>query len=439
MEIDKQGKNFFKNHIFLLVMTIIFSVSGFFIYESRAAFAVDLNGEVIAYVKNEEIIKEAFDFVEGEVAILYGEDATFKKDVRATKVRGHKDDVIKAPSLANKISKAINVYKKASVVYIDDYQAFVVESETVAKQVLDLIKQPYKVSSEGSKVLDVFFHQAVEIVNKDVLVEEILDSKPVLKALEAKANLASEEVEVVNMASNIKSVSLSQNNSFDVDSLNLDVITILEKNEVLEIDYKEVKESDKTLYKGETKVVQKGEVGKKQLTYNLTLINGENVKTEKVSEKVIIEPIDKLVKVGSKERPVTPTSSASYNGDKSRGAVNAAWVQVNNRAPYVFGGSSPSGFDCSGLTSYVYRQVGISLPHSSAAQANYGVAVSKANLKPGDLVFFRGYSGSGIVHVGIYIGNGQMIHAPSSGRSMAVASIHSSYFSSRYVSARRVA
>lgn len=436
MEIDKQGKNFFKNHIFLLVMTIIFSIGGFFIYESRAAFAVDLNGEVIAYVKNEEIIKEAFDFVEGEVAILYGEDATFEKDVRVTKVRGHKDDVIKAPSLANKISKAINVYKKASAVYIDDYQAFVVESETVAKQVLDLIKQPYKVSSDGSKVLDVFFHQAVEIVEKAVLVDEILDSKPVIKALKANA---SDKVELVNTASNKTSHALSFNQTFDVESLNLDVITILEKNEVLEIDYKEVKEIDKTLYKGETKVVLKGQVGEKQLTYNTTLINGEKIKTEKVSEKVIIKPVDKIVKVGSKERPVTPTSSAAYNSDKAKGAVNVAWAQVNNRAPYVFGGSSPSGFDCSGLTSYVYRQVGISLPHSSAAQANYGVAISKANLRPGDLVFFKGYSGSGIGHVGIYIGNGQMIHAPTAGRSMAVASINSSYFSSRYVGARRVA
>jgi peptidoglycan DL-endopeptidase CwlO len=80
-------------------------------------------------------------------------------------------------------------------------------------------------------------------------------------------------------------------------------------------------------------------------------------------------------------------------------------------APYVWGADGPNTFDCSGFTMFVYRQVGVSLPHSSRAQIGYGQRVSRSDLKPGDLVFF----GSPIHHVGIYAGGGMMIHAPHTG------------------------
>jgi cell wall-associated NlpC family hydrolase len=78
--------------------------------------------------------------------------------------------------------------------------------------------------------------------------------------------------------------------------------------------------------------------------------------------------------------------------------------------PYVWAGSSPSGFDCSGLVKYVYAKVGISLPHSSRMMYDYGTSVSRSQLEPGDLLFFY----DPIHHVGIYIGNGQMINARGS-------------------------
>ncbi|NTW28436.1 MAG: hypothetical protein HGA39_03625 [Coriobacteriia bacterium] len=80
-------------------------------------------------------------------------------------------------------------------------------------------------------------------------------------------------------------------------------------------------------------------------------------------------------------------------------------------APYRWGGSGPNSFDCSGFTMFVYSQVGVDLPHSAAAQIGYGERVSRADLQPGDLVFF----GSPIGHVGIYIGGGMMIDAPHTG------------------------
>ncbi|SFC24598.1 C40 family peptidase [Klenkia taihuensis] len=110
-------------------------------------------------------------------------------------------------------------------------------------------------------------------------------------------------------------------------------------------------------------------------------------------------------------------------------AIEAALAQLGK--PYVWGSSGPDGFDCSGLMQYAYAAAGISLPHSSRAQSGLGTPVSRAELQPGDLVFFY----SPVSHVGMYIGNGQMVHASVSGRPVAVTSVDQR----GYVGARRVA
>ena len=101
--------------------------------------------------------------------------------------------------------------------------------------------------------------------------------------------------------------------------------------------------------------------------------------------------------------------------------------------PYVWGGASPGGFDCSGLVAYVYGQLGVSLPHYTGAQWNVGVPVSRGDLQPGDLVFF-----DGLGHEGIYIGGGQFIHAPHTGDVVKISSLSESWYASTYVGARRV-
>ena len=99
--------------------------------------------------------------------------------------------------------------------------------------------------------------------------------------------------------------------------------------------------------------------------------------------------------------------------------------------PYAWGGASPAGFDCSGLVMYVYAQLGILLPHYAAAQYGFGSPVSRDQLQPGDLVFFDGLS-----HVGIYIGGGQVVHAPQTGDVVKISSL--SDFGAGYVGARRL-
>jgi cell wall-associated NlpC family hydrolase len=100
--------------------------------------------------------------------------------------------------------------------------------------------------------------------------------------------------------------------------------------------------------------------------------------------------------------------------------------------PYVYGGSTPAGFDCSGFVMYVYAQIGVSLPHNAAAQYGYGTPVSRDQLQPGDLVFFNGLG-----HNGIYIGGGSFIHSPHTGDVVKISSL-SGWYSSTWVGARRL-
>jgi cell wall-associated NlpC family hydrolase len=100
--------------------------------------------------------------------------------------------------------------------------------------------------------------------------------------------------------------------------------------------------------------------------------------------------------------------------------------------PYVYGGESPSGFDCSGFTRYVFAHFGVSLPHYTYGQYDLGHSVARASLQPGDLVFF-----DGVGHVGLYIGRGRFIHAPHSGTRVSVDSL-SGWYGGTYDGARRI-
>lgn len=106
---------------------------------------------------------------------------------------------------------------------------------------------------------------------------------------------------------------------------------------------------------------------------------------------------------------------------------------------YSYGGTTTKGFDCSGFTSYVFDKMGIDLPRRSVDQATVGSKVAKAELQPGDLVFFdtSGKNNNGISHVGIYVGDGSFAHASTS-KGVTIDQLDSSYYKNRFVTARRV-
>lgn len=136
----------------------------------------------------------------------------------------------------------------------------------------------------------------------------------------------------------------------------------------------------------------------------------------------------------------SPLSGRSLGMDASYkaailGEEISSYVRKFVGTPYVWGGDSSSGFDCSGLVRFVFGHFGITLGHSSFDQYDEGTTVSRATLVPGDLVFFSS-DGSGPSHVGIYIGSGEFVNAENPG--VRVASMNSAYWSSCYYGAKRV-
>ncbi|AVH61215.1 MULTISPECIES: C40 family peptidase [Streptomyces] len=121
----------------------------------------------------------------------------------------------------------------------------------------------------------------------------------------------------------------------------------------------------------------------------------------------------------SSARDLGPVSPGAVAAPNSRAATAVSYAYDKLGSPYVWGATGPDAFDCSGLSQAAYRSAGISLPRTTYAQINAGRRVSRSELLPGDLVFFY----SGISHVGIYVGNGQMIHAPNRSAPVRVAPI----------------
>jgi cell wall-associated NlpC family hydrolase len=134
---------------------------------------------------------------------------------------------------------------------------------------------------------------------------------------------------------------------------------------------------------------------------------------------------------GADASPIpTPTAVPPAPASRYGGVVGIAMQYLG--VPYVYGGSTPAGFDCSGFIMYVFAQVGVSLPHNAAAQYGYGTPVDRSQLQPGDLVFFNGLG-----HAGIYIGGSSFIHAPHTGDVVKISSL-TGWYASTWVGARRL-
>ena len=131
-----------------------------------------------------------------------------------------------------------------------------------------------------------------------------------------------------------------------------------------------------------------------------------------------------------------------YNSDNSEASNIAATIAQNAYNylgyTYSYGASGPNAFDCSGFTSYLYKQQGISIPRTADNQSEAGVYVNKSELLPGDLVFFSNRSDRSVNHVGVYVGNGEFIHASTSTRGVVKDSLSSNYYTNHYVTARRM-
>lgn len=137
----------------------------------------------------------------------------------------------------------------------------------------------------------------------------------------------------------------------------------------------------------------------------------------------------------TKKETTTQSTTSTTTQTSGKGATVVATAKNYIGSKYVYGATGPNSFDCSGFTQYVFKLHGVSLNRTAAAQYSNGVAVDRANLQPGDLVMF---GKSGINHVGIYIGGGQIVHAANPSRGVTIDTITSGYYNNNYVGARRV-
>lgn len=146
----------------------------------------------------------------------------------------------------------------------------------------------------------------------------------------------------------------------------------------------------------------------------------------------IVERPTKSEVITQKKASSRTTSNTNSTGNK---VVNLAQGVLGS--PYKYGGSSPKGFDCSGLVYYTHNKLGISVPRTTRDQAKHANSLSLRDVEPGDILFFKIY-GNKISHVGIYTGNNQFIHAPKSGKFVSYASIDDPFWRQRLVKAGRL-
>lgn len=167
-------------------------------------------------------------------------------------------------------------------------------------------------------------------------------------------------------------------------------------------------------------------------------------------EKFFIKPVIKNKKLANSnhnnynKEEVTNSNQSKPNKDEvannsnlQQKIVNLAYAQLGK--PYVWGAEGPSSFDCSGLMTYIYKNgAGVNLPRTSKQQSKFGKTVSRSNLQPGDLIFSSTDGSGSVSHVGIYVGNGEMIHSPKPGDVVQRSSINNSYWNNSYLWSKRV-
>lgn len=220
----------------------------------------------------------------------------------------------------------------------------------------------------------------------------------------------------------------ADNNSKIINQLSLNSQVIVE--EVIDSTWSKIKFKGTTGYVAskylsdkKQDISSRSESDNRELSVSKTSENNENEENKE----------DSLTKVDNKVDSQVEKETSSTGTD----IVNYAKKYLGYK--YVSGGTSPStGFDCSGFTYYVYKHFGVTLSRTSTSQASNGVAVSKSDLKMGDLILFNNSSNSSIGHVGIYIGGNTFIHAANASKGVITTSLSDSYYSKRYVTARRV-
>jgi cell wall-associated NlpC family hydrolase len=430
---------------------------GVLTYQNSFSYQLYFNGQEIGLVSEQLIVEEALADIEEDLALKYGEDFFYEKDIVFEKVRAKDDSDMGVEKLTDALKEKIQVFQEAAIIMVDGEEKLILATVDEANGILEEMKRPYmeKLSkSSNIEILDVAFEQDVEVTVKNVQADLIIDRAEAIKRVQANTEETQtykvaqgdsawtisrsfgtglRTLEAANPDKNLEELMPGDTINLAVEKPFLDISATVVEVVTEKIAYDTQKKKDSSLYIGQSKIEQKGKDGEKEVTKEVLYLNGAKESSKVLDEKIISEPTTKIVLEGTKSRPVVSaarkTTASAYNANLGSSIVSKARQYLGT--PYRSGGSTPAGFDCSGFTQYVFKQFGIGLPRTSGGQGSVGGYVSKGDLRPGDLVVFSG-------HVGIYVGNGNMIHSPRTGKSVEITSINTAYWRAKYISGRRV-
>lgn len=453
---------------FLSLLILIGSIIPIEAYtgDQPVLYAMYVNDEQVGVVRFAARGLSIYDRVEKKLKEQNENDVVIDSKVYFREVRIGTNRITDDKALAQAIEEAIDVKVNAYAINIDGKKTCYVASSEEAQKVVEDIKKPYKEAieeKENSQLEEISLKQDVnfekelvsqsKVISSEEAIELILHGSEGIKEYEVKegdtlwsiANANNVQVEELVSANPDIDDELIRPGDIIKISQQQKLVTVVTKEKIKyseEVPFETEVREDNTLEKGKTKVIQQGEKGEKEIVALVTKEDGKEIKREIIEEKVIKEPVKHIEAKGAKV--VTRTSRASSRRSSSntpvpanrgsrKGSDVAKYALKFVGYPYRYGGKDPSGFDCSGFTSYVYKQFGVKIPSSSVAQRSVGRYVPKSELRPGDIVCFKNTN-----HVGIYIGNGKFVHASTRKTGVKISSLNSGKYPQRYVTARRI-
>jgi len=425
---------------------------------TTSAAAVMINGQQIGFVQNVNSGKNLVETILKQQGEPFGLIAKTHDQITYENVRVNEDVYLESTLSKEKLEDKLKFYLEGYKVEADGSIIAFLPSKEDSDKVLKDYEEYYVKPSDENKVTSVNFAEKVSVEVTEVQPEQmkkpdeaykmLMDGKISTKDYTVQANdswwliarkndMLTDEVLAGNPGTN-KDTKLQPGQIIKLVSTTpyLTVVSEGTYSGTETIPYDVVTKTDNSLKVGQTKVVEQGSNGSKLVTYSYVQKNGVDVTKQVLDEKVVQAPVNQVIAKGPNSKPVNVALAVSRgsSGSSSSSLVNRA-LSLQGTS-YVFGGTSQKGFDCSGFTKYVYAGSGISLPRTSYAQFSSGTAVSKNDLQSGDLVFFTTYA-KGASHVGIYIGGGRFVHASNPSSGVKTSSLSDSFYSSRYLGARR--
>jgi cell wall-associated NlpC family hydrolase len=453
----------------LLGVAVCFILSTAFAMTSGTeVYGLTIAGKDAGYITNAAVIDEAVkeitaDYAGGNIPMEVSVDREQVK-VEKTDLEKEKVTVLSAKQLEKEMIDAGVCTVKAWALNVNGKNIAAAASKEVADQILSGVKGRYL--SSGSKLISAEFKENVSVTQAAVSVTNVMTTGDAINLI--LTGEKSPEVYTVKAGDTIwdiaalKGISVTdlqkENPGFDPNKIQIGqqlslsavkpFVTVVTKelvNSTEKIAFNTVYENSNSLYKGETKIKTPGVNGTKEVSSEVTKENGAVTAVKVVNSVVTAEPVNQVALKGTKAK-ATVQYAVRRGGSGARSASVAAsgsdivaYAKKFIGVPYVHGGATPDGFDCSGYTQYVMGYFGGALPRTTSGQYASGTRVSKSELQPGDLVFFKPSAGSSsISHVGIYVGGGNYIHAPQPGERVKISDLNDRWGANHYYGAARV-